>query len=162
VPKVAPLAWDGARLHILDQTLLPGQERMVELAGARDTAAAIRRLSVRGAPLIGVAAAYGLAMEVAAEPSLGALERGWEELRRARPTAANLAWAVDRVRGAALSLTERTGRGGPRRGRGESTPRRMRPAPAWPSTARNGSRGWVGCLRTATPARWRPAVAAPR
>jgi methylthioribose-1-phosphate isomerase len=101
-PQVAPLAWDGARLHILDQTLLPSQERMVELAGAADTAAAIRRLSVRGAPLIGVAAAYGLAMEVATRPNLAALEGGWEELRRARPTAANLSRAVDRVRGAAL------------------------------------------------------------
>jgi methylthioribose-1-phosphate isomerase len=57
---------------------------------------------VRGAPLIGVAAAYGLAMEVAHQPALGALERGWTTLRQARPTAVNLAHAVDRVREAAL------------------------------------------------------------
>jgi methylthioribose-1-phosphate isomerase len=58
---------------------------------------------VRGAPLIGVAAAYGLAMEVARQPGLGTLEAGWELLRSARPTAVNLAYAVDRVRAAALA-----------------------------------------------------------
>jgi len=67
--------WDGRRLAVLDQTLLPGREAWLELTGADDTAAAIRRLAVRGAPLIGIAAAYGLAMEVAREPGLGALER---------------------------------------------------------------------------------------
>jgi methylthioribose-1-phosphate isomerase len=73
------------------------------LEGAADTAQAIRRLAVRGAPLIGVAAAYGLAMEVARRPGLGTLEAGWELLRSARPTAVNLAYAVDRVRTAALA-----------------------------------------------------------
>ena len=98
-----PLRWDGARLHVLDQTRLPASEEVLVLEGAEDTAAAIERLSVRGAPLIGVAAAYGLAMEVAREPSLGALERGAERLATCRPTARNLAWAVDRVRAAALA-----------------------------------------------------------
>jgi methylthioribose-1-phosphate isomerase len=100
------LRWDGRRLEVLDQTLLPGTEAWLSLSGADDTAEAIRRLSVRGAPLIGVAAAYGLAMEVARTPSqhtLGALERGWATLRQARPTAVNLAHAVDRVREAALA-----------------------------------------------------------
>jgi methylthioribose-1-phosphate isomerase len=98
---VWPLLWDGERLQILDQTRLPAQERMIELTGAEDTAAAIRRLSVRGAPLIGIAAGYGLAMAIAREPTPDALERAWGLLRESRPTAANLAWAVDRVRGAA-------------------------------------------------------------
>jgi methylthioribose-1-phosphate isomerase len=97
----APLSWDGARVRILDQTLLPFEERVLELRGAADTAAAIRRLSVRGAPLIGVAAAYGLAMEVAQRATPEALEAGRTLLRDARPTAANLGWAVDRVRDAA-------------------------------------------------------------
>jgi methylthioribose-1-phosphate isomerase len=100
------LRWDGRRLEILDQTLLPETEAWLSLAGAEDTAEAIRRLAVRGAPLIGVAAAYGLAMEVARMPSpptLGALERAWATLRQARPTAVNLAHAVDRVREAALA-----------------------------------------------------------
>ncbi|HEY7620336.1 MAG TPA: S-methyl-5-thioribose-1-phosphate isomerase [Solirubrobacteraceae bacterium] len=99
----AALRWDGRRLEILDQTRLPGAEKWIALAGAADTADAIRRLAVRGAPLIGVAAAYGLAMEVTGQPGLGSLERGWELLRAARPTAVNLAHAVDRVRSAALA-----------------------------------------------------------
>src|SRR5688500_13237912 len=98
-----PLRWDGERLHILDQTRLPAAEEVLVLTGAEDTAVAIERLAVRGAPLIGVAAAYGLAMEVAREPSLGALERGAERLATCRPTARNLAWAVERVRAAALA-----------------------------------------------------------
>jgi methylthioribose-1-phosphate isomerase len=97
------LRWDGRRLAILDQTRLPGAEVWLALEGAADTAQAIRRLAVRGAPLIGVAAAYGLAMEVARQPGLGTLEAGWELLRSARPTAVNLAYAVDRVRSAALA-----------------------------------------------------------
>ena len=100
---VAPLHWDGRTLRILDQTLLPAREVVLELRDATEVAGAIRRLAVRGAPLIGVAAAYGLAMEVARAPGLGALEEGWALLREARPTAVNLAWAVDRVREAALA-----------------------------------------------------------
>ena len=97
------LRWDGRRLAVLDQTRLPGAEVWLALEGAPDTAQAIRRLAVRGAPLIGIAAAYGLAMEVARRPGLGTLEQGWELLRAARPTAVNLAYAVDRVRAAALA-----------------------------------------------------------
>jgi methylthioribose-1-phosphate isomerase len=96
-----PLRWDGECLHVLDQTWLPARERVLALSGAADTADAIRRLAVRGAPLIGVVAGYGLAMEVGREPGLGALDRGAEVLRAARPTAANLGWAVDRVAAAA-------------------------------------------------------------
>src|SRR3954470_9960316 len=98
-----PLHWDGHRLHVLDQTRLPHEELVLELTGAADTAEAIKRLAVRGAPLIGVAAGYGLAMEVSDHPALGAVQGGGDLLRSARPTAANLAWAVDRVRGAALA-----------------------------------------------------------
>jgi methylthioribose-1-phosphate isomerase len=97
------LRWDGRRLEVLDQTRLPAVEEWLSLSGASDTAEAIRRLAVRGAPLIGIAAAYGLAMEVARQPGLGSLERGWEILRAARPTAVNLACAVDRVRAAGLA-----------------------------------------------------------
>src|SRR5919197_3118242 len=94
----AALRWDGARLAILDQTLLPHRETWIALGGAIDTADAIRRLAVRGAPLIGIAAAYGLAMEVATAEDP---EPGMRALREARPTAVNLAWAVDRVWAAA-------------------------------------------------------------
>ena len=80
---------------MLDQTRLPAEEVVITLHGADDTAEAIRRLAVRGAPLIGVAAAYGLAMEVARDPA--ALERAAALLAGARPTARNLSWAVERV-----------------------------------------------------------------
>jgi methylthioribose-1-phosphate isomerase len=89
-----PLRWDGEALHVLDQTRLPAEEIVITLRGADDTAEAIRRLAVRGAPLIGIAAAYGLAMEIARG---GSLERGATVLAGARPTARNLSWAVERV-----------------------------------------------------------------
>lgn len=101
--KIRAVRWDGRRLAVLDQTRLPAEETWLALTGARDTAEAIRRLAVRGAPNIGIAAAYGLAMELAARPSLGALEEASELLAEARPTAVNLAWAVARVRAAALA-----------------------------------------------------------
>jgi methylthioribose-1-phosphate isomerase len=102
-PSAVALRWDGRALSVLDQTQLPAREAWLELTGAGDTAAAIRRLSVRGAPLIGMVAAYGLAMEVARQPGLGALEEGADVLVGARPTAVNLAWAVERVRAAAVA-----------------------------------------------------------
>jgi methylthioribose-1-phosphate isomerase len=101
-----PLAWDGASLRILDQTRLPAEEVVLTLTGAEDTAAAIKRLSVRGAPLIGVSAAYGLAMEVARTPTIEALERGAAVLADARPTARNLGWAVERVVAAVLAAPD--------------------------------------------------------
>jgi methylthioribose-1-phosphate isomerase len=105
---VVAIRFDGETLWALDQTALPFDERELALRNARDVAAAIRRLAIRGAPLIGVAAAYGLALELAHEPTSQALERARHELRSARPTAVNLAWAVDRVRAAA----QRAGAGG--------------------------------------------------
>jgi methylthioribose-1-phosphate isomerase len=101
-----PLRWDGERLHVLDQTRLPAEETVLTLTGAADTVDAIKRLAVRGAPLIGVAAAYGLAMEVARTPTAAALERGAALLAAARPTARNLAWAVERVLVAALAADD--------------------------------------------------------
>ncbi len=102
----APLAWDGRRLALLDQTLLPGREHTLVIEDAEGVADAIRRLAVRGAPLIGVAGGYGLALAVARDPRSPALDAAWGLLREARPTAANLAWAVDRVREAALRVPE--------------------------------------------------------
>src|SRR3954451_9432515 len=102
VQPISALRWDGRRLSVLDQTQLPAREAWLSLTGAADTADAIGRLAVRGAPNIGIAAAYGLAMELAARPGLGTLEEAAALLRSARPTAVNLTWAVDRVRDAAL------------------------------------------------------------
>ena len=96
------LRWADGVLYALDQTALPWREDRLELRSAADVAAAIRRLSIRGAPLIGVAGGYGVALAVSADPSRDALERACELLRGARPTAVNLAAAVDRVREATL------------------------------------------------------------
>ena len=98
-----PLRWDGESLHLLDQTRLPAEETVLTLSGAEDTVDAIKRLAVRGAPLIGVAAGYGLAMAVAREPSRAELERAGALIAGARPTARNLTWAVERVTAAALA-----------------------------------------------------------
>lgn len=97
----AAVAWDGTLLRLLDQTRLPAVEEVLVLSAASEVAQAIRDLAVRGAPNIGIAAGYGLAMAAATDPSPAALEDAWRELRDARPTAVNLARAVDRVRRAA-------------------------------------------------------------
>lgn len=107
--SVAALRWDGERLHLLDQTLLPAHERWVTLSGARDTADAIARLVVRGAPNIGVAAAYGLAMAVSDDPSPTAVSAAADVLAGARPTAVNLHRAVERVLAAAMGATGELG-----------------------------------------------------
>ncbi len=86
-------------LRILDQTVLPQRSETLLLRRPADVARAIRRLSVRGAPAIGVAAAYGLALAVDPTSSLAVGRRrllaAADLLKAARPTAVNLAWAVD-------------------------------------------------------------------
>jgi methylthioribose-1-phosphate isomerase len=98
---VVAVRFDGLALRALDQTLLPWEERELVLDSAADVAEAIKRLAIRGAPLIGVAAAYGVAVELRSEPTEAALQRACHTLRSARPTAVNLAYAVDRVHAAA-------------------------------------------------------------
>ncbi len=97
------LRWDRTRLFVLDQTALPHVEREVECRTAADVAEAIRAMKVRGAPAIGAAAAYGLALEAAAIGETGVPEflRRLDEaaalLEGARPTAVNLRWALRRM-----------------------------------------------------------------
>jgi methylthioribose-1-phosphate isomerase len=102
--RVVALRWDHAVLRALDQTELPLHERELELTSAADVAAAIKRLSIRGAPLIGVAAGYGMALELHRDPGDASLDSASKLLRDARPTAVNLARAVDRVTAAARSV----------------------------------------------------------
>lgn len=94
-----PVLYDEGRdlVRLLDQRLLPGQETWLELADAGAVAEAIRTLAVRGAPAIGVAAAYGLAVEARRGASTARLREAAELLAHARPTAVNLAWAVRRM-----------------------------------------------------------------
>jgi methylthioribose-1-phosphate isomerase len=91
------LRFERDALWALDQTALPWQERELELRTPDDVAGAIGRLAIRGAPLIGVAAGYGVALGV------DSLDRACAVLTASRPTAVNLAWAVERVRAAAGS-----------------------------------------------------------
>ena len=104
---VVALRWQRGRLEILDQTLLPATEAWIELRDAEGCAAAILRLAIRGAPNIGIAAAYGLAMQVALSPDDDAVAEAAHVLKSSRPTAVNLAWAVDRVQAAALAVAPR-------------------------------------------------------
>lgn len=97
------LRWREDRLELLDQRRLPAEEVWLQCTDAAATAAAIRALVVRGAPAIGVTAAYGLALAAAADPADAALEAAAATLRGARPTAVNLAWAVDRTLAASLA-----------------------------------------------------------
>ncbi|MGZ8869149.1 MAG: S-methyl-5-thioribose-1-phosphate isomerase [Thermoanaerobaculia bacterium] len=92
---VTPLRWTGTALELLDQRLLPGEERWVECRDAESVATAIRDMIVRGAPAIGVSAAFGMALAAARGDDLG---RAAAVLKSSRPTAVNLAWAVDRMK----------------------------------------------------------------
>ncbi len=86
---------DGDGILILDQTRLPWRTEWLRLQDAAGVAHAIRTMQVRGAPLIGAVAAYGLAMELRADPA--ALEATAAMLGDTRPTAINLAWALNRM-----------------------------------------------------------------
>jgi methylthioribose-1-phosphate isomerase len=91
------LADDGWSVEILDQTRLPHDVVLLRLATGADAAEAIREMRVRGAPLIGVAAAYGLCLALRADPSDASLEAAAAMLLRTRPTAVNLRWALERM-----------------------------------------------------------------
>ncbi len=94
-PVLYDVREDAVRL--LDQRALPGAERWLALRSSAEVADAIRALAVRGAPAIGVAAAFGLAADARRGAGAAELSRRAELLARARPTAVNLAWAVRRV-----------------------------------------------------------------
>ncbi len=115
-PLFSPLRWDGGRLFLIDQLRLPGEERWVECASDADVADAIKHMIVRGAPAIGCAAAFGLALagrrivatspvNQAAPEFARALAEAEARLRATRPTAVNLAWALAETRAAAVGLT---------------------------------------------------------
>ena len=88
---------DGVSVRVIDQTRLPFAFELKRLATLADAALAIRTMVVRGAPLIGVTAAYGLALAMREDPSIAGLERAVATLAATRPTAINLRWALERV-----------------------------------------------------------------
>jgi methylthioribose-1-phosphate isomerase len=89
-------------LRIIDQTVLPHRLEIRTLASAAEAAEAITAMRVRGAPLIGAAAAYGYALGAREDPDDAALERVRSQLLATRPTAVNLRWALDVMRAAVL------------------------------------------------------------
>jgi methylthioribose-1-phosphate isomerase len=96
---IEPIRWEGDRVIILDQTRLPAEEVYLDCPDVEQVAGAIRRLAIRGAPLLGIAAAYGLAL--AAQGSAADMRErvayAAELLRSTRPTARNLFWAIERM-----------------------------------------------------------------
>ncbi|WP_144183570.1 S-methyl-5-thioribose-1-phosphate isomerase [Elioraea rosea] len=95
---------DGASFRVLDQTLLPWRVEWLTIRDAGAAAHAIRSMQVRGAPLIGATAAFGLALALREGASDAALAEAESALAATRPTAVNLAWALARVRRAAASV----------------------------------------------------------
>ena len=109
----ATLWWDtgAACLCYIEQTLLPNEYRVIECRDIDRLATAIRRLEIRGAPALGVAGAYGVALAALTSPAkdrerfLAAVRTDAALLRSTRPTAINLAWGIDRV----LAIVENAG-----------------------------------------------------
>ena len=89
---------DGWRVRIIDQTRLPFAFEVVALTSLEDAARAIRDMLVRGAPLIGVTAAYGVALAMRGDASDAGLAAAHDQLIQTRPTAINLRWALDDIR----------------------------------------------------------------
>jgi len=100
------LADDGWSVRVIDQTKLPHQFTIARLTTVDETATAIRTMVVRGAPLIGAAAAYGLCLALRDDPSDTSLVAAKEKLARTRPTAVNLRWALERMSDAVGRLLE--------------------------------------------------------
>jgi len=100
---VRTIEWKDGVVVIIDQTKLPNEVVWVEMKNSDGVASAIKEMKLRGAPLIGVAAAYGLALSAfhskaeKREDLMKELEMSAEVLRKTRPTAVNLFWAIDRV-----------------------------------------------------------------
>jgi len=95
---------DGRAVAIIDQTRLPHAFETVSLRTVEDAARAISDMLVRGAPLIGATAAYGLCFAMATDPSDAALTAAHDRLLATRPTAVNLRWALDRMTSALAAL----------------------------------------------------------
>lgn len=103
MPEIVPLEWTGDTLRILDQTKLPQEQAVVVARTFSDVAEAIQTMQVRGAPAIGVAAAYAMVLAVKAVETLNTdrlltyLSEVEKEMANTRPTAVNLHWALNRM-----------------------------------------------------------------
>ena len=101
--KLKAIEWVSGKVRIIDQTMLPREEVYLELSDYRDMASAIKEMRIRGAPAIGVAAAYGMALgaqgieAIAKEEFKAKLRSISQTLAATRPTAVNLFWALERM-----------------------------------------------------------------
>jgi methylthioribose-1-phosphate isomerase len=104
VTGLQPLKWNGSSLQLLDQLQLPERVEWIECKSVEEVAEAIETMKVRGAPAIGAAAAYGIAIgaqrgsQMAKPDFLSYINEVCERLARTRPTAVNLFWAINRMR----------------------------------------------------------------
>jgi len=104
------IKWRDGVVVTIDQTILPLKEEWIELRSCMEVASAIKEMKMRGAPLIGVAAAYGMALTAyhsnakTKREFMQELEKSAEILRNTRPTAVNLFWAIDRIMNKARSF----------------------------------------------------------
>jgi len=106
-----PVLWENDAIKLLDQRLLPEEIVYLKLTTPQDVWEAIRELKVRGAPAIGIAAAYGVVLGIqhfagSAEELAAEVRRHADHLATSRPTAVNLFWALDRMKALAASLAE--------------------------------------------------------
>jgi len=100
------VADDGWTVEIIDQTRLPHEFVVRSLTTIDDAVAAIATMQVRGAPLVGATAAYGVCLQVRRDPRDATVEAACEALRATRPTAVNLVWALGEVRAALRGVAE--------------------------------------------------------
>ena len=100
------LADDGWRVTIIDQTVLPHQFQLLHLSSLSDMATAISDMQVRGAPLIGAAASYGMALAMREDASDTMLVNAYNTLLATRPTAVNLHWALNEMKAVLVTLSE--------------------------------------------------------
>ncbi|MFK7429593.1 S-methyl-5-thioribose-1-phosphate isomerase, partial [Pseudomonas sp. Env-2] len=101
--KVKAIEWRDGALHLLDQRVLPSRTHWVACSTVESVADAIRTMVVRGAPAIGICAAYGLVLAARERIAEGGdWQAAWEEdyglLAHTRPTASNMFWALQRMR----------------------------------------------------------------
>ena len=101
---------DTGSVRVIDQSRLPFEFATVDLYSLEDAAAAIRTMVVRGAPLIGATAAYGLALAMRSNPSDAHIDHAAQTLEATRPTAHNLAWALTKCAGHSPRRLRRTAR----------------------------------------------------
>ncbi len=94
--SIRAVLWQGDHLRLLDQRRLPFEETAIDCRSADEVAQAITDLVVRGAPAIGIAAAWGVVLAARRDPAT--LPAALDRLRAARPTAVNLMWALDRMK----------------------------------------------------------------